>query len=93
MREKSVIVLEALHNGITVNMDDREFCLDDDNILAIIGYRYNDNANLDDEPDEKILLPCDLPVGLFINMCNKLTDDEIAVIVGNLTLKKGVKER
>lgn len=93
LREKSIIVLEALFNGqeleveISVGIKHKIALID--NSLKIIALKSGDSLN----NFEEVYLSCDLSINSFIDMCNKIPDKDVAIICANLALNKINKKR
>ena len=93
LREKSIIVLEALFNGqeleveISVGIKHKIALID--NSLKIIALKSDDSLN----NFEEVYLSCDLSINSFIDMCNKIPDKDVAIICANLALNKINKKR
>jgi hypothetical protein len=93
LREKSIIVLEALFNGqeleveISVGIKHKIALID--NSLKIIALKSDGGLN----NFEEVYLSCNLSINSFIDMCNRIPDKDIVVICANLTLNKINKKR
>ena len=91
LREKSIIVLEALFQGQEIALQilpDEKLTvgLSEDNELYFNGVRISNNTNYDIEP-----LSLDISINEFIKVCNKLTDGEAFLIASNTALNKSRK--
>ncbi len=92
-REKSVIVLEGLFQGQEIALqilpnEKLTVGLSEDNRLYFNGVRVSNGTNYETVP-----LLLDMSVNEFIKVCNKLTDDEVAIIAANTTLTKTNKQK
>lgn len=70
------IVLRALLMGLHVNLHDEVVTLEDDGVFII---RHTD----DDEP---VYLRYDGSLFNFIESCNELSEDQLAIISANITM-------
>ncbi len=92
-REKSIIVLEALLLGQTVNLclidgQVSSVYLNEDKELCLKGYQIKNNMKIDVE------LPLDsISLDEFIRICDKLSDNEIFSIVSSTTLIRSKTDR
>ena len=83
--EKSSIVLKALLYGMELEavFPGYTICFDKDYQLCTKAIKYNSDTP---EIQTPILLALDMDLKHFINMCNKLTSDQVALIAANLAL-------
>jgi len=89
LREKSIIVLEALFQGQEIELEitpkiKHRITMDNDE-LKIIALQVSKDSQ------EEVLLGCQLEVNEFIKICNKLSDEEISIIAANIALNKSRK--
>lgn len=80
MKHSSLIVLDALLNGMIVELDGRRYGLDEKNRLL---------AMLEDN-ESGMVVDCSLPA--FISWCEKVSEQEIFLIAANNALTQ-CKER
>jgi len=84
MKPKPLVILEALLDGTTIQLHDKyKYCLSEDNSLCIVGTKLAEGR----EPEE-CLLSVDISLTGFINLCNKMGDDEVFLIGANNVLSK-----
>lgn len=86
MKTNAEIVLSALLTGIPVEIDGQTY-LWQDGCLSIPAKKYK----LVDNQMSKfadIFLPVDIPLSHFVNMCERITEDEMGLITSNLVLTK-----
>jgi len=79
---KPITVLKSLLAGAKVTMDGREYLMSEDGNLCFEGTSTNTNTN----KTEDILLVVDISFYVFIQMANKLSDDECVLLNANLAL-------
>jgi hypothetical protein len=82
-RPKSVIVLGLLHEGYPVTFDGREYWLVDGR-LGIKGTRHS--GSLMEAAVEEVFLYVEVSLDSFIQMCDKLTDEDVSLMVANKAL-------
>jgi hypothetical protein len=89
MKSKLEIVLSALENGATVEIDGQRYCFgEDENNNTILCWELM-RVNLDNCTDEKFLGKADVSFSYFYNACNKLSEETIiGIAAGNVLRKK-----
>lgn len=92
MKNKALILLEALLVGITVDLDlgggNVYKVTIEDNKLCTIARRFEANEPLDESEGEDVLLGLDMTVDWFLEVANRIPDDQIAIISANLALNR-----
>ena len=82
-KHPSVIVLEALTMGIEVDLAGLDIQLDEYYNMTIPQH----DINGDQIKDHRLIIDYG-PLSAFIHGCELLTDDQIAVIAADITMKK-----
>ena len=80
-RPKSVIILGLMLEGYPVTFGDREYCMCEGR-FGVKGTRLNTITHQTDE----VFLGVEITLDTFIHMCDKLTDEDVAILVGNKVL-------
>ncbi len=88
MKPKSVIVLNALLKGVTVELvKGIPHCLDEKYRLCSIGRKsWFNKFSAAPCYSEECLMLSDYSLDVFIALCNKMSDNEIAIVAANVTL-------
>lgn len=81
MKHKSEIVLRALLQGQTLEVDGYKYCLSDDYRLCIEATKEVENS-----PDETVLLASDMYFDNFMRMCANLPESAVTLLAMNTGL-------
>jgi hypothetical protein len=90
MKSKFQIVLSALEDGQTIEVDGQKYCFgEDDQGNPVLCWELT-RVNLDNDfTDEKFLGKADVSFSYFYNACNKLSEETIiGIVAGNVLRKK-----
>jgi hypothetical protein len=94
MRTKYDIVLRALNRGQRLELPDGFTYVMDGDELCIEVKMWNDATNLLEGVDGEMgWLTCDITLNDFTRLCDRITDEEIAIIAANATLKWGIENK
>jgi hypothetical protein len=83
------IVLNALQAGLTVRLGDREYMMQDDQIVIKVTCYKN---GLDKDCEEKMLV-IDMTLNNFISLCNQIPENELFGIGCSVALTNMHKEK
>ena len=78
---KIIIVLKSIFEGIPVKLGGVEYNLCDNYELCVQLKKVSNGK------EEVIYSKVDIPASEFFRMCTELTDDEVASIASNITVK------
>ena len=76
-RPNGIIVLEAMLDGRKVKIDGQTWCMSEDHEICMPAKHYK--GDLDGEYEE-VGMKVEMSVGVFFNMCEKLTEEEVFTI-------------
>lgn len=83
---KYLQVLKALRAGMEVKLGTESVpYVMYENQIGVFGVR----TNTKDNSKEEIFLHCDLDLNCFIRLCDKITDEEITIMIANIVLNRG----
>jgi len=82
MKHNAVIVLKSLFAGIPVKVDNEDWYLSDDNNICV--KRVQESAGEKND----VYLKIDISLSSFINMCDKMSDDDVYIISSNKVLNE-----
>lgn len=83
MKPKAIIVLEALYEGLEVDIDRYRLVMENGAI-----YHKGMKINLHTNAKSEVLLGTDLELNGFLLICELLSEKELFAIAGNITLNR-----
>jgi len=85
-KHPSIIVLDYLLFGGEVEFDGRTFVFDEDYHLCIKARSYTNYPS--EEGSEDVLLKTHLDLKSFVEMCERISHEQLTVIGGNMALSE-----
>ena len=90
MKPKYLKVLEALNQGLEVKLPSGHIlCLgENETDKDLICFKCTKYTGIKKEKQEPFLLPFDIELNYFMQLCEEFSDDEIAKLCADITLKE-----
>ena len=88
IQPKPVAIIKAMLQGIPMKVLDWTFCFDENLNLCVEAEKLVFKGKDLEPAPEKVLLRVDWTVGEFVRYCNRLSDDEFAILCANIALNK-----
>ncbi len=88
-KEKSLIILDALLNGITVELEGFKYKLGIDKTVCIVSQVWKNSELIEEEH----LMNSFIELSTFIYFCDQMTEEELIQVVFSLSMKKLQEEK
>lgn len=96
-RPRSLVVLEALLQGHTLDVDQRRVMLatdeDGDHRLAMVAERFRGGAPIEPGKGEEVLLPYSMSFDGFLRWCSDMDDETFAGLAADVALTNAHRDR
>jgi len=83
-KHPALIVLQSLLDGIPVEIEGESYWLDEKKRLVV----EREAIDLKTQKSREVFLLVDMSIGAFLNMCERLSDEDIITIAGNNLLNQ-----